>query len=243
MPFAPASSKLIAMKPIFSYIDYRRFLHDFYEEKKRNTRHFSYRYFAARAGVTSPVFFKLVFEGKRNLSTSMVSRFAAALGLNPKESTFFAHLVRFNQARTALEKQEHYSVLVAMMGNVAERQLEKDHYEYFSHWYTPVVRELICSNGFRGDVAALAASVRPGIRPKEAKAAIDLLLRLRLVERKADGTYSQTAAALHGGGEIASLGLRAFNRQMVERALESIDSVPVEQRHVSGITAGISRQT
>jgi uncharacterized protein (TIGR02147 family) len=231
------------VKPIFTYIDYRRFLSDFYQEKKRTGRHFSYRYFARRAGFASPVFLKLVIEGKRNLSRAMIPRYCTALGLNPKQSCFFEHLVLFNQAKTSIEKQEHYAVMVSMIGKVAERQVEVDQYGYFSHWYTPVILELACRNGFTGDGEALAAMLLPPIKPKEARASVDLLLRLKLIERNDDGTLRRTNAALHGGAEVAVLSLRSFNRQMVERALHAIDALPTDQRHASGVTAGISMRT
>ena len=233
----------LPMKSIFTYIDYRRFLNDYYKEKKRTCRHFSYRYFALKAGFTSPVFLKLVIEGKRNLSRTMIHRFGDAIGLNPKQSCFFEHLVLFNQAKTSMEKQEHYAVMVSMIGRVAERQVEIDQYEYFSHWYTPVIRELICTNGFKGDGGKLAAMIIPPIKPKEARASIDLLLRLKLVERAPDGSFRRTFAALHGSAETSAISLRSFNRQMVERAIEAIDTMPADRRHASGVTAGVSRQT
>lgn len=231
------------MKSLFTYIDFRRYLLDFYQEKKRTGRHFSYRYFALKAGFTSPVFLKLVIEGKRNLSRTMIPRFCTALGLTPKQTCFFEHLVLFNQAKTSIEKQEHYAVMVSMIGKVAERQVEVDQYGYFSHWYIPVIRELICSSCFKGDWEALAAMCLPPIKPKAARVSVELLLRLKLVEQNPDGTYRHTSAALHGSVEIAALSLRSFNRQMVERALNAIDTLPVNQRHASGVTAGISAQT
>ena len=231
------------MKSIFTYIDYRRFLGDYYQEKKRNSRHFSYRYFASKAGFASPVFLKLIIEGKRNLSRVMIPRFCAAIGLNPKQACFFEHLVLFNQAKSSIEKQEHYAVMVSMIGKIAERQVEIGQYEYFSHWYTPVILELVCQNGYKGSGADLAALVLPPIKPREARWSLDLLLRLKLVERLPDGSFRRSFAALHGCAETAAISLRSFNRQMIERALDAIDNIPAGKRHASGVTAGISRRT
>ena len=231
------------MKSIFTYIDYRRYLHDYYQEKKQTTHHFSYRFFAQKAKITSPVFLKLIIEGKRNLSRTMIPRFCNAIGLNPRESCFFEHLVLFNQAKTSVEKQEHYAVIVSMIGKVAERQVEKDQFGYFSHWYTPVIRELICRKGFSDNWNELAATVLPPIKPKEARTAVALLERLKLVTRNNDRSFTRTSTALRGSGEIGALNLRSFNRQMVERALEAIDTLPSDKRHASGITAGISKRT
>jgi uncharacterized protein (TIGR02147 family) len=116
------------MDRIFAYIDYRKFLGDYYVDKKRTTRHFSHRYFAMKAGVKSPVLLKQVIDGKRNLTSLMIEKFAQALCLNKKESVFFRNLVLFNQARTAFDKQEHYSVLLSMIDAVSEHKLSADQY-------------------------------------------------------------------------------------------------------------------
>ncbi len=51
------------MRSIFEYIDYRRFLSDYYNHKKETSRTFSYRYFAEKAGLTSPSFLKHALPG------------------------------------------------------------------------------------------------------------------------------------------------------------------------------------
>ncbi len=43
----------MSMENIFQYIDYRKFLSDYYNEKKRADRRFSYRAFAMSAGLKS----------------------------------------------------------------------------------------------------------------------------------------------------------------------------------------------
>jgi uncharacterized protein (TIGR02147 family) len=95
------------MKPVFEYIDYRRYLRDYYAENKKSKKYFSYRYFSSRAGIKSPVFLKLIIENKRNLTRPMIEKFCKALDLNNKEALYFRHLVLFNQGKTAQEKQEH----------------------------------------------------------------------------------------------------------------------------------------
>ena len=86
------------MEKVFTYIDYRKFLLDYYNEKKATTHFFSYRYFFNKASIKSPVFLKQVIEGERNLTLQTIDKFIGALNLNKKEATFFRHLVQFNQS-------------------------------------------------------------------------------------------------------------------------------------------------
>lgn len=229
------------MKTIFRYIDYRVFLEDFYTEKKRSVRHYSYRLFAQKAGVKSPIFLKQVIEGKRNLTRRMIEQFIPALNLTDKEAHFFKSLVLFNQAKNAQEKQEHYSVMLGMMEYVKEHQLTADHYQYFGMWYTSVIRELVCLHDFREDHDLVAKTVYPPIRVSEVKKTIELLQRLGLIDKQRDGSYRQTSAAIVSGDPMVALARRSFNSEMLVRAREANEMVLPAERNVSGITMGISK--
>lgn len=229
------------MKTLFKYIDYRKFLEDFYIEKKRTTRSFSYRYFAQKAGIKSPNFLKQVIDGERNLTRRMIEQFIPALGLNKKEALFFRNLVSFNQAKTASEKQEHYSVMLTMMDYINEHQLSTDHYLYFGKWYISVIRELICLYDFKDDYHLLANSVYPPIKVRDVNNAVKLLLRLKLIARQKDGTFRQTSAAIISDNPMVALARRSFNNEMLRLAINANDTLPVKERNSSGITMGISR--
>ncbi len=228
------------MKPIFEYIDYRKFLADYYHTKKENSRFFSYRYFSQKTGLNSPSFLKAVIDGKRNLTRQMAERFCKALNLSLKETMYFCNLVLFNQAKTSSEKQEHYMVLRSMVGLVKESVLNADQYDYFANWYTSVIRELICLYDFKQDYQLLADMVKPAISQSEAKSAVNLLLKLKLVETGSNGIYQQTAKAIVADSSIQSIGTRSFMRAMIEHSKSALDTFDRNERHISGITMGIS---
>ena len=227
------------LKPIFSYIDYRVYLKDYYAYKKRKATYFSYRYFSKAASIHSPNFLKLAVEGKRNLTRAVIEKFIKALKLNQKESVFFRNLVLFNQAKTVAEKQEHYSVLKSLAVTVNEKVVGSDVYDYYEKWYNSAIRELICQYDFKDDYTRIARSVFPRITPAQAREAIELLLRLKLVGRRDDGTYDLIDKAITTGPEVTSLAIRNFNRTMIGLAEKALDSVHVGRRHASGITMGI----
>lgn len=229
------------MKSLFKYIDYRSFLEDYYNEKKRTTRSFSYRYFALKAGIKSPNFLKQVIDSDRNLTRRTIDQFTKAINLNKKESQFFKNLVLFNQAKNASEKQEHYSVMLTMMDYITEHQLTSDHYQYFDKWYTSVIRELICLYDFKDNYALIAKTVYPQITVTDVKKAINILLRLKLIIRRKDGTYRQTAAAIISDDPMVALARRSFNNKMLDRAKYANDTISKEERNISGITMGISK--
>ncbi|MBN1130450.1 MAG: TIGR02147 family protein, partial [Chitinispirillaceae bacterium] len=220
--------------------DYRAFLRDYYTFKKTQNRYFSYRFFAHKAGIKSPVFFKEVAEGQKNLSRSMIEKFSAALQLSEKEATYFKYLVLFDQAKTGKEKQEHYVVLRSMENAKSEKALNADQYDYFSTWYNVVIRELVTLFDFKDNFELLATTVLPPIRTREAKASVELLLKLGLIKKKPDGGYEQTDTAITAESGVASLAIRQFNKAMATHAVAAIEDFPKTERSVSGITIGIS---
>lgn len=231
----------VFMNPIFSYINYRLFLKDYYEEQKRTSRFFSYRYFAKKAGINSPNFLKQIIESKRNLTDLTINRFIAALKLNEKEADFFRHLVLFNQARSAQEKQQHYTVMLSMMHTVKEQRLAALQHEYFNHWFVPVVREMVSLYDFKGDYKSLAAAVTPQITVREVRFAIKLLKNLGMIKQLPDGTFRQTAAAIISDSTIARMAVRSFNREMIRKAEIALDNTPIDERQIYGVTVGISK--
>lgn len=228
------------MKSIFEYIDYRAFLSDYYKNEKGRKKYFSYRTFARKAEIKSPVFYKEVADGRKDLSRSMIEKFSRALGFSEKEATFFKYLVLFDQAESANEKQEYYTNLRAMENMKSEKSLNADQYDYFSRWYTVVIRELLTLVDFNDDFALLARSLRPPIKTREAKAAVELLMKLDLVEKQADGRYAQTDTAITARSGIASLAIRHFNRTMAMHAVAAIDDLPKTERNIFGVTIGVS---
>ncbi|MBN2037389.1 MAG: TIGR02147 family protein [Chitinispirillaceae bacterium] len=231
------------MPSIFEFIDYRKFLEAYYREQKEKSSYFSFRYFARRTGINSPSFLRHVIDGKRNLTRPAIEKFSAALKLTTKEATYFRNLVLFNQAKTSAEKQEHYAVLRSMAGGVKESVLNADQYDYFAYWYVPVIRELVALRNFGDDYRKLAAMVRPAILPSEAKAAVKLLLRLKLIRKQENGTFCQANSAITADGAVTSLAVRSFTRNMIERSNHALDTVDRSERHISGLTMGISHAT
>lgn len=225
---------------VFEYLDYRAFLRDAYADLKKNQRGFSFRWFSRKAGMSSPNFLKLVIEGKRNLTVGSAEQFARALALTSQEADFFRELVAFNQATVAAEKNQAYERLAGFRAHRAVRRLERDAFEYLSHWYYPAIRELVSCAGFREDYDWIGRRLKPRVPAAQVKRAIDVLLQLGVLERDGAGRLRQGEPLLSTGPEVRSLAVGNFHRQMMERAADSIDTVAREEREISGVTVPLS---
>lgn len=226
---------------VYAYLDYRAFLRDHYAAKKAASRAFSYRAFSKRAGVASPNYLKLVIEEARSLSPKMAERFAHACGLDPDASSYFVHLVAFNQAKTSTERAQAYDKLTGFQRYRQAHKLEIAHAAYYSDWYMPAIRELAASQQFREDPEWIADTLVPKITPLQARQALEVLVDLGLLVRSAAGRLEQADALVSTGPETRGLHIAAFHRAMTQRAIESIDLVPAAERDISSLTLCLGR--
>jgi uncharacterized protein (TIGR02147 family) len=229
---------------VYDYLDYRAYLRAYYEAAKKTRPSFTFRLFSKLAGLRSPNFLKLVIEGKRNLGADSVVRFSDALGLEGADAEFFADLVAFGQATSLADKNRAFERIAASRRFRAARRIDGDLFAYLSHWYNPAIRELAARADFSEDPRWVAAQLRPRISPAEAAQALKLLFSLGLLVRDPDsGRVQRGEPTLTTEHEVRSLGAAAFHRQMMERAAESLDSVPREQRDLAALTVCISDKT
>lgn len=226
---------------VFDYLDYRAFLRAFYEGAKKRRGGYSFRTFAKQAGLKSPNFLKLVIDGQRNLGTDSVVRFAEALGLADEEREFFADLVAFAQADDSAQKNRVFERIAASRRFRNARRIDSMLHEYLSHWYHPVIRELVVSPDFNRDPKWIASMLRPEITPRQAAQSLALLLELGLLrDNPESGKLELQNPTLTTEHEVTSLGAANFHRQMMAQAAASIDTVPAALRDLAALTVCIS---
>jgi uncharacterized protein (TIGR02147 family) len=104
--------------------------------------------------------------------------------LDARDSKYFTNLLHFNQAKTAREKQDYYAVLRSLGDPVRKEVIRGRQYDYFDRWQTSIIREIISLRDFRDDWDALGQAVHPPVSPVDAKAAVEVLLELGLIEKR-----------------------------------------------------------
>lgn len=229
------------MKRIEAYTDYRRFLADYYRERKKDSAAFSYRYFCMKSGIKSPIFYKEVVEGRRNLTSSTIPAFIKGLGLTSSDGKFFTALVNYNQSKNAEEKKRHFEQMRNLRKKVKQQAVPTDLYEYYSCWYNPVIRELAVTVKWDGDFGKLARMLIPRIKASQAQSSVEFLLEKGFLKVDKKGSYRQAYPAITSGSEVTSLGVRNFNETMSRFAAKAIHIVPPVQRDIRTVTMGISQ--
>jgi len=74
---------------VLGYLDYRTYLKDWYEARKRSEPGFSYRTLAKLVGYRSHAFFSLVLQRRSNISMDVAMGFADCIGLAGQSREYF----------------------------------------------------------------------------------------------------------------------------------------------------------
>ena len=229
------------MKPIVEYKDYRQYMRDFFEERKRNSN-FTWREFASLSGFVSPTYLKLVCDGKTRLSKPGIAKVARAMGLEGFDYTYFALLVKFGNAKTDAEKESSLQELEreARMNKI--RIVDADAIRYYESPMYPIVRELapLMPGATFGEMASKIKTPATAVDVREV---LQFLVRADLLRRREDGSYEQTQKAVKGSKESIPFAIRAMNRKMTELAVDSIAGDSTDKRHFSSVTMGIDGPT
>jgi uncharacterized protein (TIGR02147 family) len=227
------------MPSIFEYLDYRKFLRDFYTEKKRKNPHFSYQIWAHSAGFRSKSFFPELISGKKNVASGAVDTIARSIGLDGKSFAYFEALVAFNQAVTHKQKARAWAKLTEFNRRSSARLLMQSQHDFYRQWYHHTVRELIVMHDIGSDWERLASLVVPAITPRQAKASVRLLLRLGLVRKKGK-RFELTDTVVTSGDEVRSVAVTEFHLQNLDVAKKAVTDVPSIERDISCVAASLS---
>jgi uncharacterized protein (TIGR02147 family) len=228
-----------ALPDITAYTDYRKFLRDCYDFRKKSDPKFSHRYFCHKAGYGSSSAFGDILKGRRNLSAPAALRLARAFELGRTDEEYLLQLVQFNQAGSLEVKNLHYARMMSL-ARINIDAISPDKYAYFSKWYHAALRELIFYTPCKDDYKALGRMLDPSIPAAQVKQSIALLEKLGMIERDADGYYRQTSALLTADSLGGAMHVENFQAETMRLALESLSRHPPALREMSTLTATLS---
>ena len=230
----------VYMKEIVEYTDYRKFIQDYYDERKRCSA-FTWRDFARDAGFSSAVYLKYVCEGKKNLSVNAAGSVAAAMGLAGYEQTYFVLMVSYAHAKSDKAKRAAFEERCALAHAHKVRVLGNEEFDYFKSWKNPVLRELAPHMpGARP--LEMARACKPAITAAEVSETLDFLVRAKLLKKDRSGNYRQTDKSISMGSvDAVPVAARDMQRQMGEFAVKALD-LPLSERDMSGLTLGLTRR-
>lgn len=233
---------------IFDYTDYRNYLSDYYKDQKSRNPHFSYRYFAGKAQISSIGLYKDVVDGKQSLSRRAITKFSDAMGHSKRETEYFEAMVFFSDANTIEERKHYFERMVACHESKA-RIINTSCYEYYSQWYYSAIRALLSFYSFNGiDFESLANKLSPPIKPEQAKKAIEVLTQLGMIQKNVNGFYEPcdqiiTTGFVRNNRQAHVLSIIDFQKNFLTLAAEAYGRYSERQMDMSSVTLSVSKAT
>ncbi|NLO24313.1 MAG: TIGR02147 family protein [Fibrobacter sp.] len=226
---------------ILQYTNYRVFLRDYYDFKKKTSPAFSLRFFANKAGLSSHAHLKLAIDGKRNITKNTVVKLITGLQLDTKRAEYFECLVFFNQAKTDKERQIYYSQLLKCSPKSKLSLLEKTQFRIFKEWYHSVILEMLSLKDFKTSPQWISKKIIGNLSPNEIKESLHLLQDLDLLVKTANG-YRPKEQFLTTDDEVQNILVKQYHQQMLNLAKSSLETLSASERDFSAVSFAIKRK-
>ncbi len=214
-------SLLFMLPDIYHYIDYRQYLVDVFTELHSKDEEFSFRHFARIAGSTSPNFLQLIRDRMLNIHEEAIDAIAEKIKLKKKEIEFLKILVNFDQAKTHKEKDTFFKKILQKREYKSIKTLTKEQYQFFPHWYIPVIRELVVRDEYPNKPEWIVKKIIPSISESKVRKGITLLERLGLIKKNSKiKKWEMTKKAISTPSEVLSLAVTTYHRDVIALAGE-----------------------
>lgn len=227
---------------VFEYADYRKYLLDYYQQRKVWDPGFTHTYICHKLGQkSSRTLFNNIVKGRKDLTGVFIERFVELLELSDDEVDFFRSLVFYTQAVDVNEKEFYFEQLLRK-ASTPRRELTEDQYTYYREWYHSAVRALLEIYNFTDDYKALGKKLVPNITEDEARSSIELLRSLEMIAPDEEGYLRPTDTAIHSGNKIKSRLIQKYHLKALDQCKMAILSDNRENYRISTHTLSVSEQ-
>ncbi len=226
---------------IFRYDDFRQFLRDCFERKKKEDSSFSHRQFALLAGIKNPGYLLDVIKGKRRLSERVLEEAIKIFAIKPSHADFFRALVAYGQARKPAERQALYKELLNRRAHSNFVRLNSAQVKYYEDTAYPLLIAAVETTDFRGDYEKLAAFLDPPMQTGKVKKCIRELCQWNMIRQRADGRYIIVERFLEPPKTLRGP-VRRINGAWFDEAREALVRFGPDKRHVSTLLLSISEE-
>jgi uncharacterized protein (TIGR02147 family) len=180
---------------IFNYIDFRKFLADYYVSRHAIDKKFTKSFFCKKINIPNTRGYLNEIIQDRHVSKDYAHRIAQALEFNEDELKYFLVLVDYCQATQEKERELHFEHLISL-NRSPKKVLDMNAFILYKDWYHSVIRAVLDIFEFKDDYNALSKRLIPPITPGEAKNSIKLLSSLGLIQKDKEGVWKPTDKAI-----------------------------------------------
>ena len=246
---AQENSKTSPVAPALAdYMNYRQFLQDFYNFKRKSSqnqiRAYNYAVFSAAANIKSPNYLKMIIEGKRNLSDDMIGKFGKALSLNKEQVEEFRWLVLFTQASDPGERNLYLKKLSEhrVSSKLKSGEIDLKTWEKVPNWVSWIIYALVDQEGVRFTTKKLKELLRDKATEDEIETALNTLMASG--ELKKDETTGELVKArnlIESPEDVPVALVRKLQSQLMYLGMESLYQDAPTEREFGTLTMALTK--
>ena len=226
---------------IYNYTDYRVFLKDHFDLKKRNNPRFTFSVWAGQIGVANRAVLSNIVNGKRNPGPSVSAKISDYFSFSEQQKVYFQDLIALKK----VEKRPELALAIMQKlkknsPNKSIKFVDEAVYNTISSWHYITIREMILLPHFQEDEAWIQDKLAYKVSLYEIKKCLSDLLELDLVKRnESTGKLETTTTVLQSTTDIPIEGLKKYHSSMIEFAKDSIRNVDLDKRDITARTMNI----
>jgi len=226
---------------IFEFTSFRKFIAEYQENRVREDSSFTRAEFCRQLGFPNTrSYVNDIVQGKR-LSSNMQDRFLAVFELKPKEEQYFRSMVAFDQAITPLQKARAWKEMIAIHPT-PETVLHSDSYEFYSKWYHSAIFVILDVLDINTNYEEVAKKIFPKIATSKVKVSIELLNKLGLVRKNAEGFWKPSKDRISTGKHNTNDFVKAYQKDCLDLSKQALASKESESKEMTALVFSTSKE-
>ncbi|WP_413557289.1 TIGR02147 family protein [Bdellovibrio sp. HCB209] len=220
-------------------MNYRQLLKAELDERVAKNQNYSLRAMALQLKLSSGML-SSILNGKRNLSAKRALEIAKTLKFNKRKSDYFVALVQYDTVKSDEVRAELLETLFHLAPKDTPQELDVDIFKLISDWYHVPVLQM--THTTQPEINKDTVAEYLGISTKQAADALDRLFRLGLLTTGNDGKIKTNKSQVVTNSPKPNEALRHFHRQMMERAILSLETQTPKEKFIGSETFAFDDQ-
>ncbi len=237
------------MPELSQYMDYRKFLGDFYAyrrfQTKKDIRPYNYQMFSAAANIKSPQYLRLIIEGKRNLSIDMVAKFAKALSLQKEQTEELKNLVNYTQATDPSERNRYLKELMEKRVNqqIKSGEIDAKAWEKVPGWVAWILYSMIDQKNVNFEPQQLKSLLGEKATLDEIQEALKKLLDAGEIVRDPEtGAMKRARPLMENADNIPVALVKKLQAELLYLGMESLFQDDPTEREFGTVTLSLTEK-
>jgi uncharacterized protein (TIGR02147 family) len=170
-----------------------------------------------------------LLNGNCGISLLTAQKMTTKLKLKPKESNFFLDIILSNTARNKQVRELARLRIEKIRSSKLLLELRVDQFKIISDWYHSAILEMTQLFDFNSNHHWIANKL--GITAQQAKAAVDRLQNVGLIQIQKNGNWIVCPDAYETFSK-SSIEVKKFHTQILKKSLHSIEMDPTSDREM-----------